>query len=165
MYAIEVGGIRVEAENESSAKRELRKRMAAQEKKDQEAAANYKRAESIAMENGYRILCAIARAGRKKLQVQWRICDVKENGFGVAKVYCEKRAQWGFRFEGFNGCATIFPYDAIVKWLCNGAGYPIAVALRSGGKTYMMACGVAHETVVMRDLPGISPEMFQEELP
>lgn len=166
MYAIGKDGVRAEGADEKAAKRELRKRMAAQRKRDEEAAAKHKVAEMEAMANGYRVYSVVGRAAGKKLHVPWRLCAIREGGYGVARVFCQERDKWGYKFEGQGGDAIMFPFHGnhITHWLCNGAGFPLAVVMQNDGKELMLACGICEGVVVLRDLPGVTPGLFQKEL-
>lgn len=46
----------------------------------------------------------------------------------------------------------------------HGAGFPLAVVMQNDGKELMLACGICEGVVVLRDLPGVTPGLFQKEL-
>lgn len=169
MYVIEKDGVRVEGADERSAKKELRRRMEEQRKRDQEESDRRAVAKNVAMVNGYKILRLVAdrRAKRQSLRsIPWRVCRVKEGGYGVVKFYDDERCQWGYRIEDNVTEGVMFPYhgNPVTHWLCDGAGWPIAIRMEGAGDCEMFAVGIHDGIVVLEDLPGVKAGDFQAEL-
>lgn len=154
MYAIETDLGRFEADTERDAKRKLRAAKKKQDAIDIEASRKYQAAILKASSQAY---CLYERKGRgEEMPRGWMyFTDTATTFRAVRQTARGDYHERGYEIETSDGKATAFPYDDIVGFVENGAGFCMAVAI-ANQDCELFAVGVFEDRVAWLPLYGIS---------
>lgn len=165
--AIEVDGVKVEAETEKEARRELRRILQAKAKEDAKRSARYQRARERAESAAYRILSR--KLSGEDFPRSWRFYapDHKwaDHIFRPSKAKCEaygRLCAHDLNTEGGWLTWQHWGYEMIGA-VCTGAGFCWLIFLRDRDAPHTVTCyAVGHEgdTLSLADCPSITPEDF-----
>jgi hypothetical protein len=163
-YVVEVDGVRVEAESEAAARKELRRLAKQQRAVSSARQERYARAKSRAMERGYRLLAQ--RAGGEPMPRGWVLYRPEQDW---SRYLYTPAADSTYGPEGHRdhvvhceeGRAVLSHYGCrLVGGVCNGAGFLWLVFLDDGQRVDCYAVAVDGDTVALADCPGVTMDHF-----
>lgn len=159
MYAIETELGRFEAETEKDAKKALRAAMKRQETIDADENRKYQKARLVALSVGFRIYeqSFMTDHAAGALPRGWRYFNHLDD-YTCKEIHEDGRR--GYEIDTENGRAKVFPYDPIVGYVENGAGFCIAVAIANQDMD-LFAVGVFEDRLVWHGLTGIKITQFR----
>ena len=169
MIAVEIDGVRVEAENEKDAKRMVSKAVRQSKKLEAERIKLRNAARLQAQANGYKVLSRKAAGEAKKLPHGWTFYRPGQNW--SEHIF----KQTGDDHRGYKHVLNVQEVDSwvvcdhygmiLVGGVCNGAGYCWLVFLRDASRPDDLptcyAVGAAGDQICLEECPGVCPDDFR----